>query len=436
MEIVLGTSELGGFGDVVAAAKIGEGLAMQGHDVTYKFYSEAARWKAKALFPGRDFPPERKHCGYTCEDVLKIDAIKSVPATDADIFVGEIDRYSLSGAPIRLQPGFHEKHAYVSTPIRGSGEGGGSVVVEFQQLSPTFYRPFSLDRLPNPGEENIRDVVTENIGSMDGSAVKRALGECQRIGVCYTYNSNSIIGFVEWLSEAASASSERLGIIVLTKCEIEDEVRLKLIESKLKYTVIGSDGEVHDADGSNLLVAVMATQPQEITTRLFWSAEMPNYVTGGQSLSDAVYGLVFGKGQGFLYEACDWKVVSRDGIFKMMNDFDPVSANTFMQCTNLISERNPNDENPLAPVFSSSRQMNTYTHIQREALLQALRGRNPVLTSDSVTVQGSVGRVVDKISSDPSIMDSLRDRQYAPRTINGKYQWYDVPSLTKKNRVW
>ena len=318
MEIVVGISDLGGFGDVVAAAKIGDGLTMQGHDVAYKFYWNSAKQKAEMLFPGRDFPSERERDEYEYGKPLKIDAIGGSGAgLEADIFVDQVDHDSCqSGTPILLVPGFNEKYAYVSTPIVSME--GESEIAEFKSLSPTFYKPFGLDRLPNPGEENIRDVITENVRSMGGGEAKRALGECQRIGVCYAYNSDSAMNFVDWLYKSTEFSSEKLGVVVLAKTEIKREVEDGLNRGYHKFTTIGSDGEVHVEKSSNLLVAVIATQPQELTTRLFWSAEMPNLVTGGQSLSDAVYGLVFGKGQGFFYEANTWKFDSFKGIARII----------------------------------------------------------------------------------------------------------------------
>lgn len=434
MEIVVGVSEFGGFGDVVAAAKIGEVLAMQGHDVAYNFYHGSAQQKAEELFPGLEFPLGHQHDEYEYGKPLKIDVIKSNRANGPDIFVGEVDRRTSSDAPILVMPGFNKKFAYVSTPIVCAE--GGSVVAEFQQLTPVLYRPFDLDRLPSPGEENIRRVLTENVRSMDGRAAKNALGECQRIGVCYTYNHGSMLGFLDLLQDAAAASSEKLGVVALTKAENERDVKKGLSERHPRYTIIGSDGEVHRGRGSNVVVAVVKTQPQELTTRLFWSSEMPNYVTGGQSLSDAVYGLVFGKGQGFLYETNAWKVSSRDGMFKIMKDFDPDSARTFMQCTDLITTRDPNEGNPMKTVFSDGKLMDVYTHVQREAFVQAFRRNNPVFTPDSVTVQGAIGRVVAKINADPSLLFSLRhSTKYAPYIIEDGHKSKVASGLAKKSKV-
>ena len=433
MEIVIGITEMGGFGDVVAAAKAGEALTKQGHNVTYNFHMETAKEKAERIFPGQNFPLAKMPREYEYGKPLIIDVIgASHPAMNrtADIFVGEVDRvYVTEGIPILLQPGFDCEYAYVSTPI--VSEVRESAVEEFRQLVPKFYKPFGLDRLPNPGEEDIRDVITENIRLMGSKAVKRALGECERIGVCYTFESSSTTGYLDRMNDAAAGSSERLGVVVLARTDNQERVKRDLDRSDSKYTIIGSDGRVHGRGDSKVLVMVMDTQPQEITTRLFWSAEMPNHVTGGQSLSDAVYGLVFGNGQGFIYEANWWKIASSEGIFKIMKGSDPETAEMFMHCTDLLSPWMPHDKNPLAPVFSSGRQMDTYTGSQREAFLRAFRRSETVLAPDSVTVQGAISKVVERISANPGILYSLRDPAQCP----SKHKPRKATGVTIKSKV-
>ena len=408
MDVTIRVFELGGFGDVVAAVKMGEALSEQEHTVTYQLHDLKVKHKFDTLFPGL-----KSAFTYNNEThgELTIAVIGNGYNTCNDVFVGEFDYLESSpNRPVTIMPGLSDYYAYVDTPFNRRAQH--SAVKEFSLLTPMFYAPYRLDALPKPGEENIREVIIENVWSMKSDKARDMLYKSERIGVCYAAMPESIVKFANQLRIASNGfARKRLGVAVLSDANTEKKVKEQLLE-KGGYAIIGSDAKIEGDANSKVLVAMLGTKPQTVTTSLFFSSEMPNLVTGDGSLSDAIYALTFLNGQGFFYEPNPWKSQTTEGITKLMSRQSENAERSFSQAAKFLQRYSYGkiDRNPIASVLSSERNMDSYTKGQRDSFLKAFRSAHSEgVTPEAVTVQGTIGRVVEELAAKPALLSALRN---------------------------
>ncbi|MDE1768349.1 MAG: hypothetical protein KGH62_03195 [Candidatus Micrarchaeota archaeon] len=192
----------------------------------------------------------------------------------------------------------------------------------------------------------------------------------------------------------------KYGIVVIPSDYDTEHYLRGEFEGVCGFTSISSDGKVIGKTNEDVFIIVLPHQDQTTATRLFRASEMPNTVTGDNSLSDSIYSLVFENGQGFFYEERQWKRNTMRGMVDIMAAHCAEARDIFVQGSHLMY--NSVNGNPIAEMLTTN-STEYYARLQREAFRRALRCDEK---SDprSVTVQGNVCRLVAAIEAYPDIV--------------------------------
>ncbi|MDE1768625.1 MAG: hypothetical protein KGH62_04625, partial [Candidatus Micrarchaeota archaeon] len=313
-----------------------------------------------------------------------------------DVEIQEFDRPVRLGETITFRPGIQN---YGGRNRLICKYDIPSHMEEFPYTIPMFYAPHKNDELPEPGEEDIRDVLIEAASSGTGDSLKRAIHDSRRIGVCYAYKYRSVATYIRQTVMASDDLGEGMAVVVLGNRALRH---------------LGYDIE----DGLNIIkegrvsIIMLGDVPQTLATRLFWASEMPSLVTGDNSLSDVLYGLVFGKGQGFYYEKCKWKSGLYEGMHDLIEGQSAAAARLFSEST---EDMGTSQHNAISTALYDG-SVDAYVDVQREAFRRAtgIHKRGP--KSSAITVQEAAIRMASAFDEDRSLLRSLR------RSANEEYK--------------
>lgn len=427
MNVIIGISDLGGFGDVVSSIKIGEALQAKGHQVSYYMDddSQSLPGKLNAIFP--DLAATYRTTQDIVSDTtsLRINVVGPI-LSRPDIYVSEFNdecpHFPLPSA------------AYICTGVSAK-EGDRAVLPRpvpmgmFSFHVPMFYAPYRKAELPEPGEEDIRSVITGSVRhSFEPDALK-AINNCEMIGVCYTNNEADLVSFSMQAAVASAASGKRIGIVAFQPGETEHQDTIMKRCERGSLSCIATDGSLLGGEGSAVTVIMLPSVPQTVSTRILWASEMPNVVTGDHSLSDAMHALAFGNGQGFIYEMNRWKHNLCMEMASLIAKHDASSGSLFYGCTDSLWVPERYHSNLIASVLAGKAR-DSYAEAQRSALQGAIRlSEEPELA----TVQGAVAKLVGMFDADPGLLSAFREESHASAiAAMTQTQVPAIPKIPKK----
>lgn len=315
--------DLGGYGDVAAAARMASHLAHNGHDVSLVPSHPQVSYKLNVLKP--DVPVRAYRLGAIIVDGYG-SHLNTITQDRPHIFFGDygFDRKPKSSVPIYVRAGLWTVQSTNDEPEQ-----------------PMFFRPYREWDILKPKDIDVKKFVMDSMFSVDQnsrkmieakSSLEGILDQSGRIAFAHFHPGITATEFfnrpyVRLLEYAAQhfETGFLLGLFLddKTKTEIAKEAYER------NYTVVDNTGLVVAGLGDKPTLLFLGPQSQSTVTQLLMSSTMPNIVTGDKTLSDAAYGLITINGQGFFYDCPEWLEPTMKALKDAIGRVSPFVAGVF-----------------------------------------------------------------------------------------------------------